>query len=685
MMRLTAATVIVVLLSGGVGFAQDPAGPMNLMLGFSIEDELKVNDERTKVVFPPRNESLLGAIVAFRSDGTLEIVRRLPDSVFSSSVERRGGAVDENLTITADSSVVSKLVDVEAAADQTVRLGVKAEDLELVRAVSVQEDDFKKALEDLEPFLAENASRQLYLATAVVRGHARATLAWSDTSPGKVTSKLETFQLTQPNPWEAVVVLQSKQPVEVACKLDLLAYTGQKPIGNRVTKVVKPAAELPATAWERIEPLFGAAKQFDKMQILFATNRGDSRVTTPDAPPKPASFWIHIVDYVMLMGFWIGITGGLCLLWLLVALFLLHLRSVLFTVGPLIACLIFWGSVILWYAYQESRKAAQAPSGFTAGAGSVMTYGTCDVSIPHDHEVGQLETPFTKLLIQIERENPEEHVVFLKRSTSDSWNEFVELVKDRAANSPEEEVLVFIHGFNNSFEEAAKRTAQFAYDLRFPGAPILFSWPSQGTVAQYQADSNEAERSQPHFQEFLKNLLSDSKAKRVHLVAHSMGNRILARTLVELAKDGGAGRPRVPDSRNRSRGPRHRRRRLQRPTRAEVRQAHPARHVVRLGQRRSARRLAFGTSQQQTPSRRCRRRHRRVRRLGKRGRLAARHEPRYARLFRRISERHLGPPRRHYERLTAAPARARRTAVGRAEVLRDSEVAGVGVRIHCTP
>ena len=39
---------------------------------------------------------------------------------------------------------------------------------------------------------------------------------------------------------------------------------------------------------------------------------------------------------------------------------------------------------------------------------------------------------------------------------------------------------MFVHGFNVSFADAARRTAQIAYDLAF-GGPGALSWPYSAT------------------------------------------------------------------------------------------------------------------------------------------------------------------------------------------------------------
>jgi hypothetical protein len=60
--------------------------------------------------------------------------------------------------------------------------------------------------------------------------------------------------------------------------------------------------------------------------------------------------------------------------------------------------------------------------------------------------------------------------------------------KDLSASvsaSPAKEAFVFVHGYNESFEDAAIRTAQLAYDFGFKGAPIFYSWPSEGRLLGY--------------------------------------------------------------------------------------------------------------------------------------------------------------------------------------------------------
>jgi esterase/lipase superfamily enzyme len=93
--------------------------------------------------------------------------------------------------------------------------------------------------------------------------------------------------------------------------------------------------------------------------------------------------------------------------------------------------------------------------------------------------------------------------------------------------------VVFIHGFNVSFADAVMRTAQIAYDLGLSGPPLLYSWPSQADERWYVRDAETIERTKGHLRHFLKDVVLQVRASKIHLIAHSMGNRALGGVLAE--------------------------------------------------------------------------------------------------------------------------------------------------------
>lgn len=168
-----------------------------------------------------------------------------------------------------------------------------------------------------------------------------------------------------------------------------------------------------------------------------------------------------------------------------------------------------------------------------------LRYGTCDISIPTDRRMGTLESP--KWWHVLTRRKPAQFVMLLSTLPRSKEDFFVQL-QSATAQSDSTSLFVFIPGFNVDFEDAARRTAQLAYDLGFHGAPVLYSWPSEGKVRGYMADEATVDWTKPHLKSFIQDLVAHSGASAVHIIAHSMGNRALVRVLNELGTLSGSER-----------------------------------------------------------------------------------------------------------------------------------------------
>ncbi len=75
--------------------------------------------------------------------------------------------------------------------------------------------------------------------------------------------------------------------------------------------------------------------------------------------------------------------------------------------------------------------------------------------------------------------------------------------------SREKEAFVFVHGFNNRYEDAVYRFAQILHDSGADSdvAPILFTWPLAGNVFAYNYDRDSANYSRDDLEKLLKNHL----------------------------------------------------------------------------------------------------------------------------------------------------------------------------------
>jgi|GEM_PF-4058743 len=164
-----------------------------------------------------------------------------------------------------------------------------------------------------------------------------------------------------------------------------------------------------------------------------------------------------------------------------------------------------------------------------------LIYGFCEVLIPKGHIQGNLERPKSIWFYEFpEKEN--KHVV-LRKIEENSIEEFDDKLSGWFSHSKEKAALIFIHGFNTTFEEAARRTGQLAWDIPFDGPTGFFSWPSSGTLRAYGADEEKSVTSAPDFSKFLMKIVNSSGIKRVHIIAHSIGSRILSFSLSQLVHE----------------------------------------------------------------------------------------------------------------------------------------------------
>lgn len=100
-----------------------------------------------------------------------------------------------------------------------------------------------------------------------------------------------------------------------------------------------------------------------------------------------------------------------------------------------------------------------------------------------------------------------------------------------AAQAEGRDVLLFVHGFNESFESASTSYAQLIEGIHFSGAPILFTWPSANALFDYVSDRDSALWSRDALEDTITALANDPKIGRIHIVAHSMGGLVVLEAL----------------------------------------------------------------------------------------------------------------------------------------------------------
>jgi esterase/lipase superfamily enzyme len=178
----------------------------------------------------------------------------------------------------------------------------------------------------------------------------------------------------------------------------------------------------------------------------------------------------------------------------------------------------------------RARAPAEAEQSiFTGERGGELDFARVDVAIPANHMVGQIEKG--------DRQGGEPSngfalvgVSYLRRA--DALHEVKGELELRAP--ADRDILLFVHGFNTNFGEAVTRTAQLTRDLPFAGVPVLFSWPSRAKLVDYIYDRDSATYSRPYLSATIELLARETGARRVHIVAHSMGNWALLEALRDL-------------------------------------------------------------------------------------------------------------------------------------------------------
>lgn len=105
----------------------------------------------------------------------------------------------------------------------------------------------------------------------------------------------------------------------------------------------------------------------------------------------------------------------------------------------------------------------------------------------------------------------------------------------RLALTPRKEVVVYVHGFNNSFSDAVVLAAELWHFMQREGVLISYTWPAGiGGVRGYAYDRESGEFTVHHLKQFLRILLGCGAVERVHLLAHSRGTDVLTTALREL-------------------------------------------------------------------------------------------------------------------------------------------------------
>lgn len=148
--------------------------------------------------------------------------------------------------------------------------------------------------------------------------------------------------------------------------------------------------------------------------------------------------------------------------------------------------------------------------------------------------------------------DPEQYEKAAEKFNFGSQKVFDKLHQKGLEEAHEGDILVFVHGFNNDLRESIETLCQLHVKYIREGSPIkhivLFTWPARKNLLRYRDDARDAIKSGYALARALDKLRAQFRAlihahgkfcdHRMHLMAHSMGNRVVEAMMTELLASG---------------------------------------------------------------------------------------------------------------------------------------------------
>ena len=183
-------------------------------------------------------------------------------------------------------------------------------------------------------------------------------------------------------------------------------------------------------------------------------------------------------------------------------------------------------------ATTRQRATANAGEMFNGERAGKVSYAEIGVSIPPDdsRKIGEIQWPASL--------PGDPHREFVTVSANYLGKQQLSAAVSAAAKpAGRRNVLIFVHGFNNRFDDAVYRFAQVVHDAKAPGIPVLFTWPSRGELKlrAYTYDRESATDSRAALKQLIEMLAANPNVKEINIVAHSMGNVVALGALRDMA------------------------------------------------------------------------------------------------------------------------------------------------------
>ncbi|HKQ49241.1 MAG TPA: alpha/beta fold hydrolase [Phycisphaerae bacterium] len=213
---------------------------------------------------------------------------------------------------------------------------------------------------------------------------------------------------------------------------------------------------------------------------------------------------------------------------------------------------------VIFATDRKAENGDDQPVRYGSKRSEALTFGVCPVAIGDDWstlvdestrptrrraiplEVGAAKVrgafPATPWKVDDAQADKTAALAELQQQFDGAQESFRELVAQRLDESPHKDVYVFVHGFNYSFEDAARVMAGLWHFLGRRGVPVIYSWPAGSGLSSrgYNYDRESGEFTLYHLKDFLRALAGTPNLGKVHVIAHSRGADVVVSALREL-------------------------------------------------------------------------------------------------------------------------------------------------------